>query len=70
MVAKQIPLYQRSKYLTKLLLHGFGLNVFEKYFPLIVIEIKMKKPEEILVISRKTFRTIKKQDSHQRRVVY
>ena len=33
MVAKQIPLYQRSKYLTKLLLHGFGLNVFEKYFP-------------------------------------
>lgn len=39
-------------------------------FPLIVIEIKMKKREEILVISRKTFRTIKKQDSHQRRVVY
>ena len=35
-------------------------------FPLIVIEIKMKKREEILVISRKTFRTIKKQDSYQR----
>ena len=39
-------------------------------FPLIVIEIKMNKREEILVISRKTFRTIKKQDLHQRRVVY
>ena len=33
MVAKQIPLYQRSKYRTKLFLHGFGFNVFEKYFP-------------------------------------
>ena len=33
MVAKQIPLYRRSKYIMKLLLHGFGFNVFEKYSP-------------------------------------
>ena len=33
-------------------------------FRLIVIEVKIKKREEILVISRETFRTIKNQDSH------
>ena len=33
MVAKQIPLYRRPEYLTKLLLHGFGFNAFGKYFP-------------------------------------
>lgn len=59
MVAEQILLCRRSKYLMKLLLHGFGFNVFENIFPLIVIEVKMKKHEEILVIRRKTFRTIK-----------
>lgn len=31
--SKANPLVPRSKYITKLLLHRFGFNVFEKYFP-------------------------------------
>lgn len=70
MVAKQTPCTGGLNILRSCCCTGLALMRLENTFPLIVIEVKIKKREELLVISRKTFRTIKKQDSHQRRVVY